>query len=148
LTEIIQVIIGSACLCFEPVPASVNKEDMSRFFAVVWATHPDLIPNEVGCIVPKLEEQLVGLAPLLIQADELIHSKQDVLHFSAFIHILKVHDLSLLEEDDDDPSSSLDSSNDGDDGYPDYDVGPGFLLPWPKVYRLAGDSDVASNLLP
>jgi hypothetical protein len=94
-------IIGSVCLSFEPATASVNKEDLSRFFAVVWATHPNLIPNEV-CAVPEPEEQLVGVPPLFIQAEELVHSKQDVLHFRAFIHVLELHEFSLPEEDDDD----------------------------------------------
>jgi hypothetical protein len=41
----------------------VNREDLSCFFVVAWAIHPDLILNEVGCFVPKLEEQLIGLPP-------------------------------------------------------------------------------------
>jgi hypothetical protein len=107
--------------------ASVNKEEMCWFFVVVWATHPNLIPNEVGCTIPELEEQLVGLPPLFIQADELIYSKQDALHFQAFIHVLEVHEFSLPEQDDNSRPSPSNSSNDGDDDYPSYDAGPGFL---------------------
>jgi hypothetical protein len=76
--EFVQEVIGSACLIFEPAPATTSREDMSRFFIVAWATHPDLIPNDVGCIVPELEELLVVLPPLFIGEEEIIHSNQDV----------------------------------------------------------------------
>jgi hypothetical protein len=64
-------------------------------------------------------------------AEELIHSKQDTLHFRAFFHVLEVHDFSWPEESDDSDGDGqppqLDSSNDGDDGYPGYNAGPMFL---------------------
>jgi hypothetical protein len=63
LSECIQTIISVSYLSFELAPALVNKEDLSCFFVVAWAIHPDLILNEVGCFVPKLEEQLIGLPP-------------------------------------------------------------------------------------
>jgi hypothetical protein len=32
--EFVQEVIGSACLIFEPAPATTSREDMSRFFIV------------------------------------------------------------------------------------------------------------------
>jgi hypothetical protein len=125
----------------------VNKEDTKHFFAVILATHPYLIPNEVRCVVLELEEMLVVMPPLYIREEEIRHSKQDALHFHAFIHVLEVHDFSPPEEEDNGWSAQSDSSNDGDDGYMSYDVVAGLLQPWPNVYRLAGDSDVAGNPL-
>jgi hypothetical protein len=79
LSEGVQTIIGSSCLSFELVPTSVAKLDMSCFFVVAWAIHPDLIQNEVGCAIPEPEEQLIGVPPLFIREEELIHAKQDTL---------------------------------------------------------------------
>jgi hypothetical protein len=63
-TKIVHAIIGSACLCFKLAPAFVSVDDMSRFFIVAWATHPDIIPNKVGCaILEPEEEELAGLPP-------------------------------------------------------------------------------------
>jgi hypothetical protein len=56
-----ETIISSSCLSFELAPASVSRADMSRFLMVAWAIHLDLIPNEVGCTIPNLEELVVGL---------------------------------------------------------------------------------------
>jgi hypothetical protein len=67
------------------IVAATSREDMSRFFIVARPTHPNLIPSEVGCTVPEPEENLAGLPPLFIREDEIIHSKQDALHFQAFI---------------------------------------------------------------
>jgi hypothetical protein len=64
--DFVQAVIGSACLVFEPAPASTSGEDLSRLIVVAWATHPDIIPNEVDCAVPEPMEQLVGLPPLFI----------------------------------------------------------------------------------
>jgi hypothetical protein len=63
--EMTQHIIDSSCLVFEVSPASLDRSDMSRFFAVAWSLHPDLIPNEVGCIFPEPEDpSVVGEPPL------------------------------------------------------------------------------------
>jgi hypothetical protein len=62
--ECIQTIFGVSCLTFELASVSVNREDLSRFFVAAWAIHPDLIPNEVGCVVLKPKEQVVGLPPV------------------------------------------------------------------------------------
>jgi hypothetical protein len=85
-SEAIQTISGSSCLSFEIAPASLNREDLSRFFVVAWAIHPNLIPDEVGCVVPEPEEeQVVGVRPLFLREDEIIHSKQDTLQFRPFM---------------------------------------------------------------
>jgi hypothetical protein len=53
---------------------------MSRFLAVAWTIHSDLIPREVECVVPELETPFMeGLPPLYLYASELIHSKRDTL---------------------------------------------------------------------
>jgi hypothetical protein len=51
------------------------------------------------------------------------------MRFRAFVNVLEVHDFSRPEEFDEDYRPSSDSSNDGDDGYSGYDVGPGLLRP-------------------
>jgi hypothetical protein len=73
--EVVQAIVGSY-LIFEPVPQLVAGEDMSRFYVVAWSMHPDLIPVEVGCIVPEPTVPLVVTQPpLFLRESELIHSK-------------------------------------------------------------------------
>jgi hypothetical protein len=73
--EIVQMIIDSSCLSFEIAPASLNREDLSHFFMVAWAIHPNLIPMEVGCMVPESKgEPIVSLWPLFLRADEIVHS--------------------------------------------------------------------------
>jgi hypothetical protein len=59
----------------------VAREGMLRFFVVTWAIHPDLIPNEVGCLILKPTERIIGVSPLFLREEELIHSKQDTLQF-------------------------------------------------------------------
>jgi hypothetical protein len=54
--------------------------------------------------------------------------------------VLEVHDFNIPDEPD--------SSTGGDDWYLGYDAGQGMLQPWPKIYRLVGDSDMAGNPLP
>jgi hypothetical protein len=103
-------------------------------------------PNEVGCVILEPVEQLTRVPPLFIQEEELIHSKQDTLQFSAFIHILEVHDFLLPESSNNEHSWHLSSSDNSDDGFPSHDAGSGLLHPWPMVYWLAGDSDVAGNM--
>jgi hypothetical protein len=58
-----------------------------------------------------------------------------------------VHDFNIPDEVDG-RSGGSDSSDDSDDGYPGYDAGLGLLQPWPKIYRLVGESAVAGNPLP
>jgi hypothetical protein len=57
LPVVVQTIISSSYLSFEIAPASLNKEDLSRFFVVAWAIHPNLIPVKVGCVMPEPEEE-------------------------------------------------------------------------------------------
>jgi hypothetical protein len=67
LPVVVQTIISSSYLSFEIAPASLNKEDLSRFFVVAWAIHPNLIPVKVGCVEPEPEEeQVVGVRPLFL----------------------------------------------------------------------------------
>jgi hypothetical protein len=56
LSKVVLAIIRSSCLSFELALDYVNRVDLSRFFVVAWARHPDLIPNGVGCLVPEPEE--------------------------------------------------------------------------------------------
>jgi hypothetical protein len=63
LMEIVQTIIGLAYQSFKLALASTNKEDMSQFFIVAWAMHPNHIPNDMGCAIPESEERLTGLPP-------------------------------------------------------------------------------------
>jgi hypothetical protein len=45
--------------------------------------------------MPEPVEPFVKVAPpLFIQSSEVVHSKCDLLHFCAFIHILEVHDFN------------------------------------------------------
>jgi NADH:ubiquinone oxidoreductase subunit B-like Fe-S oxidoreductase len=54
--SMVHAFIGSACWNLEIILASTNRTDLSRFFVVAWAIHPDLIPNEVGFAIPEPEE--------------------------------------------------------------------------------------------
>jgi hypothetical protein len=73
-------VVGSSCLVFETAPSSADGSDMSRFLAVVWTIHPDLIPREVGCVIPEAVEPFVVHQPsLFLRASELIHSCYDTL---------------------------------------------------------------------
>jgi hypothetical protein len=142
---VVQTIIGFSCLSFELGPTSVAKTDTSRYFVVAWAVHPDLIPNEVGCIIPKPKEQLAGVPPLFIQEEEVIHSKRDTLMFRTFVHVLEVHDFLLPESSDSEQSRHSSFSDEDDDGYPGHDAVPGLLRPCPLVnritcYQSCGDS--------
>jgi hypothetical protein len=56
LPETVHTIIGSSCLSFDLTPTSINRADLSRFFIIASAIHPDLIPNEVKMVVPEPEE--------------------------------------------------------------------------------------------
>jgi hypothetical protein len=61
--------------------------------------HPDLIPNEVGCIIPEPEEPFVERAPpLFLSSLELIHSKRDTLQFRAVfrLHLLEVREREAM----------------------------------------------------
>jgi hypothetical protein len=93
-----QMIIGTSCLNFKIAPASLNREDLSHFFVVAWAIHPNLILVEVGCMVPEPKrEPIIDVRPLFLWTDEIVHSKQDTLHFKAFVQVLEVHDFSILD---------------------------------------------------
>jgi hypothetical protein len=87
----VQEIIESSCFIFKPAPESVQALDLSRFMVVAWAVHPELIPQEIGCIVPEPEPEgpsVVGVRSLFLRVSEIIHSCQDMLQFRAFIHVL------------------------------------------------------------
>ncbi|OEL38323.1 hypothetical protein BAE44_0000658 [Dichanthelium oligosanthes] len=112
----------------------MSRADLSCFLVVAWAVHPDLIPQEVMCVVPEPEVPFVeGESPLFLRASELVHSKRDSLQFIAIVHLLEVHDFSL-PSDSNDSSGSSDSS--GADGLPR--SGSTHLKPWPRMYNLAG----------
>jgi hypothetical protein len=106
---------------------------MSQFLAVAWVVHPDLIPNEVGCVVPEPQEPFVDRQPpLFLRASEIIHSKRDTLGFHALVKILEVHDFSPQAGSSDDGSSSESSGSSGGDGLP-RPVGHSSLRPWPAT---------------
>jgi hypothetical protein len=105
---------------------------MSSFLMAAWAVHPELISEEVGCVVPEPEEPFTErVPPLFLSSSYIVHSpKRDTLQFRAVLWLLEVHDFS--------PPVS-DSSNDVDDG------GAGargsgwpraFIRSWPLVHRL------------
>jgi hypothetical protein len=65
----------------------------------------------------------VGLPPLFLRAEELIHSKVDMLQHRVLVHILEIHDYSSVESSDDEPRNS--SSDDFDvDGLSSHRLGP------------------------
>jgi hypothetical protein len=64
--EFVQAVVGTSCLVVEASPASLDRSDLSIFFVVGWSAHPDLIPVEVGCIVPEPEEDVIGQQPLFL----------------------------------------------------------------------------------
>jgi hypothetical protein len=113
--------------------------DMSQFLVAAWARHPDLIPNEVGGIVPEPVKPFMERAPSLFLKDsELIHSKCDTLQFRVLIRVIEAHDYSIPVDSDDDVSESSDDS--GSDGIPGPEPSLSTSLhPWPRIYRLAGD---------
>jgi hypothetical protein len=91
-----QAILWSPHVIFELAPTTMDQSDLSHFLLVSWANHPDLIPNEVRCIIPEpLEPFVKHYPPLFLRASEVIHSKRDTLQFCVFIHILELHDFSL-----------------------------------------------------
>jgi hypothetical protein len=66
---------------------------------VARAVEPDLIPNEVGCVLPEPTEPFVERQPpLFLCESELIHAKRDMLGFRTPVKILEIHDFSLLED--------------------------------------------------
>jgi hypothetical protein len=106
--------------------------------AVAWSLHPDLIPAEVGCVIPKPELPFIKREPLLfLSASEIIHSKKDTLQLQAFIQIVEIHDFTPLESSDDD--SSGDRSDSKADGISGHGYVSGSLHPCPKVYRCVGN---------
>jgi hypothetical protein len=116
--SMVLAIIRSSCQNFEIAPSSANMADLLRFFVVACAIHPDLIPNEVGFVIPESEEPFEeGTPPLFLHASELIHSKLDTLQYRAIIHVLEVHDFtSMGDSDDDDSWPDSNSSDSGSDG--------------------------------
>jgi hypothetical protein len=81
-----QAIVGSSCLIYEAALASADRSNLSSFLAVACAIHPNLTPNEVGCIFPELKEpSVVGELALFLRASKIIHSKKDTLQHRAFV---------------------------------------------------------------
>jgi hypothetical protein len=78
--EMAQTIVGSSCPNFELAPSTEEGSDLSRILVVTWSLHPDLIPNEVGSVIPEPDEpSVVGQPPLFLHASEIIHAKKDTL---------------------------------------------------------------------
>jgi hypothetical protein len=51
-------------------PASASTSDLSQFLVAAWVKHPDLIPNEVGGIVP---EPVVDVSYAAPKAQEIVN---------------------------------------------------------------------------
>jgi hypothetical protein len=67
LEDVVQQILGSPCNVFEVLPCSAASFDLSRYMVVAWTMHPERIPMEAGCVVPKPEEpSVVGQHPLFL----------------------------------------------------------------------------------
>jgi hypothetical protein len=133
--ETIQAVNGLPCLVFEVASRSMHQSNLLSYLVIISAKHLDLIPTEVGCSILELIEPFVEVVPpLFMRSSEIVHSKCDLLHFRAFVHILKVHDFTPPSDssDNDDHPSSSDSSN---DGYPSYDPNRGILRPRPRVSK-------------
>jgi hypothetical protein len=117
---------------------------MSEFLAVAWSLHLDLIPSEVGCVIPEPKEpSIVGQRPLFLREEEIIHSKQSTLQFRVFVKIVEIHDFSPTDDSSDD-SSSLGDGSVGN-GLPGPLLSTSLQL-WPRVYWLGSAS--SSNGVP
>jgi hypothetical protein len=93
--DFVQAVVGSSSLVFEVDPSTLDQSDLSSFLVVVWARHPDLIPSEVCCSMPKPVEPFIEPPPpLFLRSTEIIHSSCDLLHFWVFIRILEVNDIN------------------------------------------------------
>jgi hypothetical protein len=80
--DVVQEILGSSCKVFETTLTSATGEDLSSFMVVAWTMHPDLIPTEMGCVVPEPEgPSEVGQRPLFLRVGELILSNYIVMTY-------------------------------------------------------------------
>jgi hypothetical protein len=130
-------------LIFDVSPVSSSSLDLSQFLVAAWARHSDLIPNEIGGIVPEPVEPFVERAPpLFISTSEVVHSRCDMLQFHIFIRVLEVHDYSIVEGSDDDPSDCSDDFC--CNGLLRPPTGSS-LCPWPHIYWVAGDRVLPSG---
>jgi hypothetical protein len=78
--ETTQAVVGFSYLIYDTSLAMVDVSDIFAYWAATWATHPDLILAEVGCVFLELEEVIVDRAPsLFIPASDIIYSKRDTL---------------------------------------------------------------------
>jgi hypothetical protein len=140
-----QAIVHSSCLIFDSALNSSLASDMSEFLVVAWSMHPDLIPSEVICsILEPEEESQVGRPPLFLRESEIIHSKQDALHYWAIIHILEIHDFNPQEDSDDSSSGSSDSRA---DGIPE-NGGDSSLRSWPRIFWAASEGSSSDGPWP
>jgi hypothetical protein len=143
--EIAQAVVGSSCLIFVTSPTMANGAALLEFWAVVWATHPDLIPAEVGSVFLEPEKPFVERAPpLFLSASEIIHSKRDTLQLRVLIKVVEVHDFT----------NPIDSNNDASDSNDDFIedglLGPSpslstSLRPWLRIFRIVGESSCADG---
>jgi hypothetical protein len=73
--QTVQDIVGSSCMVFKPAPTLVQTHDLSFLMVAAWAVHPELIPREVGCVVPEPKgPSEVSVRPHFLRAEEIIHS--------------------------------------------------------------------------
>jgi hypothetical protein len=78
--ETTQAVVGSSYLIYDTSLATADVSDIFAYWAATWATHPDLIPAEVGCVFLELEEVIADRAPsLFIPASDIIYSNRDTL---------------------------------------------------------------------
>jgi hypothetical protein len=83
----------------------MDSLDLSEFLAAAWTVHLDLVPVDVGCIIPEPQEPFVEQQPpLFLRSSKIIHSKCDTHGFRIFIKIIEIHDFSPPVDSDGDSS--------------------------------------------
>jgi hypothetical protein len=93
-------------------PVSVSGEHVMVIHDRVGSA-PRSHSGRVGSVIPEPEEpSVVGLPPLFLRTDELVHSKVHMLQHRVLVHILEIHDFSQVDSSDDEPRDS--SSKDSD----------------------------------
>jgi hypothetical protein len=141
LAVAVQTIIGSACLIQDVALALAIKEDFSKYLVVAWVLHPDLIPNEVSCVVPEPKPPSdVGQRRLFLRASKIMHTKRDTLWRCVFIKVMEVHDFNQPDGDSSGDSGS-DLSNADIDSVPRFSSAASSLRPWPQIYHFMGPVD-------
>jgi hypothetical protein len=119
--DTVQMILGNACACPEPTPATVTREDLRRFQAVVWCMDPDLIPNEATIRILEPIDRNIG-ANLYLRHEQIIFHSQPLLRHRVEVEILEIQDWMGHSSDSSDGPydlpDRLDSESDDEDEHP------------------------------